>query len=177
MIYRQEYIKPDGRKLWLYGRAPIELTGPILSPAMPGAVDTHLRYHPILQEWAVYASHRQDRTFLPSAQHDPLAPTMDPENPTELPSGTYDVAVFENRFPSLVRDPGPAPVVANAKTAPASGACEVVVFAQGATQSLGDMSLDRIALIIEVWEERTRALQQAGMAYACPLKTAAPKWA
>jgi UDPglucose--hexose-1-phosphate uridylyltransferase len=57
-------------------------------------VDAHLRRHPILQEWVIYASHGQNRTFLPSPENDPLAPTTDPRRPTELPAGDYDVAVF-----------------------------------------------------------------------------------
>jgi len=28
MIYRAEYLKPDGRRLWLYGRSPPKITAP-----------------------------------------------------------------------------------------------------------------------------------------------------
>jgi UDPglucose--hexose-1-phosphate uridylyltransferase len=45
-----------------------------------------------------------------------------------MPSGYYEVAVFENRFPSLSLDPGPPPPIADVETAPGRGSCEVVVF-------------------------------------------------
>jgi hypothetical protein len=50
------------------------------------------------------ASHRQNRTFLPPPEYNPLAPTSDPASPTELPAGQYDAAVFENLF-RLCRPP------------------------------------------------------------------------
>ncbi|MDQ3910544.1 MAG: galactose-1-phosphate uridylyltransferase, partial [Actinomycetota bacterium] len=31
-----------------------------------------LRWDPTLQEWVAYATHRQDRTFLPPAEYCPL---------------------------------------------------------------------------------------------------------
>jgi UDPglucose--hexose-1-phosphate uridylyltransferase len=99
-----------------------------------------------------------------------LAPTTNPANPTELPAGDYDVAVFENRFPSLVPDPGPVPAVAGVETAPAIGACEVVVFAQEGAASLGELPLDRINLVLAVWADRTRALQHEEMAYVLPFE-------
>lgn len=171
MMHVMEYVKPDGRKLWLYGRTPVARLGPIPSPSPTRiAVDSHLRRHPVLQEWVVYASHRQDRTFLPPSESDPLAPTSDRENPTELPSGDYDVAVFENRFPSLIPDADPAPLIEGTEAASARGACEVVVFARDATKSLGELPLDHIALIFEVWAQRTQALRQAGMAYVLPFE-------
>jgi|1185.fasta_scaffold26570_2 UDPglucose--hexose-1-phosphate uridylyltransferase len=171
MIHCAEYVKPDGRRLWLYGRRPPSPLGPVPSPFSTAvSVDTHLRFHPLLREWVIYASHRQERTFLPPASSDPLAPTKDPANPTELPVGDYEVAVFENRFPSLVPEAGPAPAVEGAETAAAVGACEVVVFAQDAGQSLGELPADRISLVLEVWAERTRALARAGMAYVLPFE-------
>ena len=55
-------------------------------------------------EWVAYAGHRQNRTFLPPAEYNPLAPTTDPAHPTEVPAGAWDVAVFENLFPTLRDD-------------------------------------------------------------------------
>src|SRR3954468_8322295 len=176
MMHRAEYVKRDGRRLWLYGRAAPVPVGPIPSPFdTPAAVNTHLRRHPILREWVIYAAHRQDRTFLPPADSDPLSPTSDPAYPTELPAGDYEVAVFENRFPSLVPEPGPAPPLDGVVAAPACGACEVVVFAQDAQTSLGELALDRICLIIEVWADRTQALQRAGMSYVLPFENRGPE--
>ena len=170
MMHRAEYVKPDGRRLWVYGRSPPKITAAPIPAGKASTADAHLRRHPLLQEWVVYATHRQDRTFLPSPKDDPLAPTTDPRHPTELPAGDYEVAVFENRFPSLSMHPGPPPSVEGVETAPAFGSCEVVVFAQDPSASLGELPLDRICLVLEVWGDRTRHLQHAGLAYVLPFE-------
>src|SRR5918997_4715919 len=94
--------KPDGRELTLYSRRPLspDLSAP--SPfAEPLQGTPHLRWHPLRDEWITYAAYRQDRTFLPPPEYNPLAVTLDAAHPTELPAGDWDVAVFDNRFPSL----------------------------------------------------------------------------
>ena len=55
--------------------------------ARPHAPNAHLRWHPLRGEWVAYATHRQDRTFLPPPEYNPLAPTTDPAHPTEVPAG------------------------------------------------------------------------------------------
>jgi UDPglucose--hexose-1-phosphate uridylyltransferase len=157
-FHRVELTKPDGRKLFLYGREPI--TPGLVAPSPPGgatAPNPHLRWHPLRAEWVAYAGHRQHRTFLPPPEWNPLAPTTDPANPTEVPAGNWDVAVLENLFPTLTgaaHDPPPAIV----DTAPAQGACEVVVFTQDPTGSLGGLPFAHLELLVAVWADRTRAL-------------------
>lgn len=164
-----EFDKPDGRKLWLYGRGPVAIAaGAVPVPDGSGVVPAaHLRWHPIEQEWVIYAAHRQERpsTVSGTPSSNPLAPTADPSHPTELPAGNWDAAVFENRFPSLAADPGPVPQVEGARTAAALGRAEVVVFAQDAAASLGRLGEERIALILDVIADRTRALAAAGARY------------
>jgi UDPglucose--hexose-1-phosphate uridylyltransferase len=158
-MYVRTLLKPDGRKLMLYGRraiAPDDIVAP--SPSdVPVQASPHLRWHSLRGEWVCYASHRQGRTFMPPPQYNPLAPTLDPKFPTELPQGDYDVAVFENRFPSMIVSAQDAPdeIV---DTLPANGACEVVVFDQDPQSFLGALELDHIELLIQVWGDRTRAL-------------------
>ncbi|WP_045233430.1 galactose-1-phosphate uridylyltransferase [Deinococcus pimensis] len=171
-MHRQDHLKPDGRRLWLYGRRPVTVEGDIPSPGLePPANASHLRWHPLRGEWVVYAAHRQNRTFLPPPEYNPLAPTRDPENPTELPQGDYDVAVFENRFPSLVPHPAPAPEVPGVRTAPGLGACEVVVFTQDPSESLGGLDVDHVDLLLQVWADRTRELgAREGVEYVLPFE-------
>lgn len=165
-MHRSDHLKPDGRRLWLYGQAPIEVAGPMPTPGpAPGGGGSHCRWHPLLGEWVVYASHRQDRTFLPTAESNPLAPTADPSRPTELPAGRYDVAVFQNRFPTLVLEPPPPPVIPGVTAAEAFGECEVVVFSQDPAASLGTLADRQVALILEVLADRTRELAGAGIRY------------
>lgn len=150
--------KPDGRQLTLYGRQAIQQDIVAPSPfAEPLNANPHLRWHPLRGEWVTYAAYRQSRTFLPPPEYNPLAVTTNPDKPTELPAGNWDVAVFDNRFPSLTlaaHDPPELPV----PTAPASGKCEVVVFTQDSQASLGRLPLDHIELLLQVWADRTAKL-------------------
>ena len=157
-MHRRHLHKPDGRSLWLYARAPLPdglgAPSPATEPVTPGS---HLRWHPLRGEWVAYASHRQHRTFLPPAEWNPLAPMTDPAVPTEVPAGPWQVAVFENLFPTL-SSRAAAPPSSIVETRPGHGACEVVVFTQDASTSLGALPLDHIALIIDVWADRTAEL-------------------
>jgi UDPglucose--hexose-1-phosphate uridylyltransferase len=157
-MHKKSLTKPDGRGLHLYSRHPIsdsiQATNPLHDdqPARP-----HLRWHPLRQEWVIYASHRQNRTFLPPKDYSPLAISKSAEHPTEMPSGDYEVAVFENLFPSLNQTTDAAPQMP-VLTAPAQGICEVIVFTQDPDSSLGELPLDRVKLILEVLAERTKTL-------------------
>jgi UDPglucose--hexose-1-phosphate uridylyltransferase len=94
---------------------------------------------------------------MPPPEYNPLAPTIDPHFPSELPQGEYDIAVFDNRFPSmtlLAQNP-PKLIV---ETLPANGTCEVIVFTQDSEASLGALELDHLELLLQVWAERTRIL-------------------
>ena len=157
-MYELRLIKPDGRRLYLYGRRPIAAANGAPSPSLHGSSpSSHLRWHPLRGEWVAYASHRQDRTFLPPASYNPLAPTIDPASPTEVPAGDWDVAVFENLFPTLTagaHDP-PSCIVA---TRPGEGACEVVVFTQDPAMSLGRLPLAHLEVVLEAWADRTAEL-------------------
>lgn len=158
-MHRLQLTKPDGRQLTLYGREPIDPGLQAPSPfAQPLAGAPHLRWHPLRGEWVTYAAYRQGRTFLPPPEYNPLAVTTDPGNPTEVPAGHWDVAVFDNRFPSLAVGDGSPPPQLIVPTAPANGHCEVVVFTQDRTSSLGALSLDHIELLLQVWGERTQVL-------------------
>jgi UDPglucose--hexose-1-phosphate uridylyltransferase len=157
-MYREQLTKPDGRSLFLYSRRPIAVSGPARSPRPAGAPpNPHLRWHPLRGTWVAYAAHRQDRTFLPPPEYNPLLPSNEPNNPTELPEGDYDVVVFDNLFPSLVPSAHDPPRLAIA-TLPARGKCEVVVFTQDPRSSLGRLPLSHLELLLEVWGERTQAL-------------------
>jgi UDPglucose--hexose-1-phosphate uridylyltransferase len=165
-FHKQTLLKPDGRRLWLYAREPSSDSS--AAPAPPGeapaAPNPHLRWHPLRGEWVAYAPYRQTRTFLPD--FNPLAPGAD----TEVPVGSWDVAVFENRFPTLYALAHDAPAL-EVQTQPARGSCEVVVFTQSATGSLGTLPLDRLDLVLSVWADRTTELSARNdVAYVFPFE-------
>jgi UDPglucose--hexose-1-phosphate uridylyltransferase len=171
-MHRTTFTKPDGRALTLYGRKPliaanVEAPSPFREPLN---ANPHLRWHPLRGEWITYAAHRQDRTFLPPPEYNPLAVTLDPAHPTELPSGDWDVAVFDNRFPSLSLEAKDPPEL-TVPSAPAVGKCEVVVFTQDARSSLGALQLDHLQLVLEVWADRTEKLGSIpGIEYVLPFE-------
>jgi len=154
-FYKLALTKPDGRDLLLYSRDPftqeISAAGTLAGRETPAA--GHLRWHPLRGEWVAFASHRQERTFLPPPEYNPLQPMYSPDIPTELPAGRYEVAAFENLFPSLARRSAAVPEL-GVPTAPARGRCEVIVFTQDPKSSLGRLSLSHLRLLLEVWADR-----------------------
>lgn len=170
-MHRIELTKPDGRALTLYALEPMGDVGAAPSPFLePLGRFPHLRRDPLRDEWITYAAHRQDRTFLPPPEYNPLAVTTDAAAPTELPAGGWDVAVFENRFPSLSLDAAEAPA-SIVDTAPGTGACEVVVFTQDRTSALGRLPLRHVELLLQVWGDRTaRLAADPRIAYVLPFE-------
>jgi UDPglucose--hexose-1-phosphate uridylyltransferase len=119
-----------------------------------------LRWDPTLREWVAYATHRQDRTFLPPAEYCPLCPTKPGGFPTEVPRESYDIVVFENKFPSFSPDaPEPEePGNALTPTAPGRGVAEVVLYSDDHDATLAGMSEGRIRNLVEVWVDRYEEL-------------------
>lgn len=121
---------------------------------------SELRWNPLLGEWLVTATHRQDRTFLPPDDFCPLCPTHEGGFPTEVPESVYDIAVFENRFPSLKSVPE-TPAVDSSElfpVRPAQGICEVVLYSPNHNSSLAQEPVEQIYKLVRVWIDRFREL-------------------
>ncbi len=121
---------------------------------------SELRWNPLLGEWTATATHRQDRTFLPPADHCPLDPTVPGGFPTEIPESAFDIVVFENRFPSLSANP-PAPSVEDSefyRVEKARGVCEVVVYTPEHDSTLARQPVEQIYKLVRVWTDRFREL-------------------
>lgn len=150
-------VKEDGRALLLYGAlgAPAQ-AGPTghdghtagdgrALPRSAGATDvadggTILRFAELRGEQVIYAIERQERTFLPAAEHCPLCPTRPGAGErTEIPYAAFELAVFDNRFPAL-RTP--------------RGAAEVVVYTDAHIGSLGTLAPRRVRDLMWVWRQR-----------------------
>ena len=121
---------------------------------------SELRWNPQLGDWVITATHRQGRTFLPSRDFCPLCPSRDGLPATEIDRADFEVAVFENRFPSLQPRPPEPAVVGTALTpvAPAIGACEVVVYTPRHDWALARADLPHLRRLIAVWAHRTLEL-------------------
>lgn len=150
------FEKRDGRRLWLHSEQPAECVPQAEGEGAPEAFP-HLRWHPLRQEWVIYAAHRGSRTYHPPPEYCPLCPTQPGGFPTEIPFSDFDVAVFENRFPSL-HPQAPQPPELCVPTAQANGVCEVVVYTAQHAGSLATLSAARRELLVEVWVRRYEAL-------------------
>jgi UDPglucose--hexose-1-phosphate uridylyltransferase len=125
-----------------------------------------MRYDVLTGEWVPMAAHRMNRTFLPPADANPLAPAKPGAaySDGEIPAEDYDVVVFENRFPSLMTVPGVADEVGALNgeelypVRPAVGRCEVICFSSDSTASLASVTPGRMRTVIEAWADRTTAL-------------------
>jgi UDPglucose--hexose-1-phosphate uridylyltransferase len=123
---------------------------------------SELRWHPLLEEWVITATHRQERTFHPPPEYCPLCPTRPGLPPTEVPDPDYEIVVFENKFPSLLREP-PAPAVEPTPFSPvraSEGVCEVVLYTADHNATLTELPLERIVQLIYVWRDRYQELSR-----------------
>lgn len=117
---------------------------------------SELRWNPMLGQWVITATHRQDRTYKPPAEFCPICPTKPGAFPTEIPVPDFDIAVFQNKFPSLRPEPSP-PEVAGTPLYPvreAKGECEVVVYTPEHQGSLATVSEAKMRHLVEVWADR-----------------------
>jgi UDPglucose--hexose-1-phosphate uridylyltransferase len=134
-----------------------------------GSPEQAVRWDPLLGEWVVIAAQRQDRTFLPPPDQCPLDPSG-PGRPTEVPADSYDVVVFENRFPSL-RGASAIPGTKIGGQAampdlddglspqrPGYGRCEVVCFTSDHDASFASLTPRRVRTVMEAWADRTATL-------------------
>jgi len=118
-----------------------------------------LRFDPLRQEWVAYATERNDRTFLPTA-FCPLCPTG-AGGASEVPLDTFEVVVFENRFPAF----GPDRRKGRPVRPPTTG-CEVVVYTPEHEVTLAQLPAQRVRLLVDVWADRYRELgSRAEVAY------------
>jgi UDPglucose--hexose-1-phosphate uridylyltransferase len=109
-----------------------------------------LRFDPLRQEWVAYATERNDRTFLPTA-FCPLCPTG-VGGASEVPLDTFEVVVFENRFPAF----GPDRRQGRPVRPPTTG-CDL---------TLARLPAERVRLLVDVWADRYRELgSRAEVAY------------
>jgi UDPglucose--hexose-1-phosphate uridylyltransferase len=118
---------------------------------------SELRWDPVLEEWVITATHRMARPVVLSDPNIcPLCPGV-----LEVPND-YNIVSFENRFPSLHRNP-PKPDMEGDelyKVREAKGICEVIVYSSKHEGSLAEQSLQDIYNLVQVWKDRYEELSQ-----------------
>ncbi|MBE3091926.1 MAG: galactose-1-phosphate uridylyltransferase [Actinobacteria bacterium] len=121
-----------------------------------------LRWNPILTQWIIVATHRQDRTYKPPKDYCPLCPTKRGGLPTEVPDEDFDIVVFENKFPSLQKGLSEIEEVESEffKHDKAQGICEVVLFTSEHNVVMSREPLGRYIKLVKVWRDRYQELGQ-----------------
>ncbi|AMW10968.1 galactose-1-phosphate uridylyltransferase [Streptomyces qaidamensis] len=133
----------DGRELIYYDLRDDSVRDAADRRPLDRTVTTsEIRRDPLLGDSVAIASHRQGRTYHPPADECPLCPS-EGDRLSEIPDSSYDVVVFENRFPSLAGD---------------SGRCEVVCFTSDHNASFGELTEEQAGLVLEAWTDRTSEL-------------------
>ncbi|WP_369271575.1 galactose-1-phosphate uridylyltransferase [Streptomyces sp. R11] len=133
----------DGRELVYYDLRDDTVRDAVDRRPLDRTVTTsEVRRDVLLGDAVAIASHRQGRTYHPPADECPLCPS-EGERLSEIPDSSYDVVVFENRFPSLAGD---------------SGRCEVVCFTSDHNASFADLTEEQARLVLDAWTDRTSEL-------------------
>ncbi|MFF3938875.1 galactose-1-phosphate uridylyltransferase [Streptomyces phaeofaciens] len=133
----------DGRELIYYDLRDDSVRDAVDRRPLERTVTTsEVRRDPLLGDSVAIASHRQGRTYHPPADECPLCPSQG-DRLSEIPDSSYDVVVFENRFPSLAGD---------------SGRCEVVCFTSDHDASFADLTEEQARLVLDAWTDRTSEL-------------------
>ncbi|MGC0376789.1 galactose-1-phosphate uridylyltransferase [Streptomyces sp. SAI-229] len=133
----------DGRELIYYDLADDTVRDAVDRRPLDATVTTsEIRRDALLGDSVAVASHRQGRTYHPPADECPLCPS-EGDRLSEIPDSSYDVVVFENRFPSLAGD---------------SGRCEVVCFTSDHHASFAGLSERQARLVLDAWTDRTSEL-------------------
>ncbi len=114
-----------------------------------------LRWHPLIKDWIMIASHRQSRPDMPK-DWCPFCPGSG-----KVPN-SYDVLKYDNDFPSLSPNPTVPDDVERGiyKTAEAYGKCEVILYSPGHTTTLPELSDVHVKKLVDLWVERVEEISK-----------------
>ena len=131
-----------------------------------------MRRDPLTGDWIPMATARMNRPITAgpgaTAKGNPLAARKpgDPYQDGEVPDTDYNVVVFENRFPSMVRVPGVSEDVTYVDGNPlwekklAAGRCEVICFDPNENGLPADLPVSRLRTVVEAWAFRTAEISK-----------------
>ncbi len=156
VLPRHDLVHPDGRSFAVYGEFPGTLEG---QPARTGhdVSGLHRRFDRLTGTWVLVSPARNTRPGGQVTGPQEAACPLCPGGP-ELP-WPYELAVFDNRFPSL----SPlAPPVTGPLVAPSVGRCQVVVYTPEHDGSLATLTPQQLTSVVAVWRDRTAALWADG---------------
>lgn len=108
-----------------------------------------LRYNPITRDWVMISSHRQGRPQMPE-DWCPFCPGSG-----RVPEEGYTVLRYPNDFPALSTDPPIPDAVAGGlfRAEPAYGRCEVLLYSDRHTATMGRLPDGSVRRLAEMWRE------------------------
>lgn len=114
-----------------------------------------LRWNPLIKDWVMIASHRQNRPQMPK-DWCPFCPGSG-----KVPD-TFEVLEYDNDFPALSQNPPVPDDVATElyKTRPAYGKCEVILYSPEHTITLPELPVPHVRKLVDLWTERFTALSK-----------------
>jgi UDPglucose--hexose-1-phosphate uridylyltransferase len=115
---------------------------------------SELRWHPLLREWVVVASHRQDRPQMP-ADWCPFCPGSG-----HVPDD-YDVLLYPNDFPAFDQEGEPFnPETGLFETTGARGVCDVVLYSPKHTLRPSELTPEQWRKVLDLWTSRVAELSK-----------------
>lgn len=132
---------------------------------------SHRRYNPLIDEWVIVSPHRLRRPWLGQVETPPQVsrPAYDPNcylcPGNKRAGGVRNPAytgtcVFDNDFPSLLRDvfPGKVNVGGLLKAETEQGVCRVICFSPRHDLTMPELDLAALRQLVDTWVEQTEEL-------------------
>lgn len=108
-----------------------------------------IRWNPLIKDWVMIASHRQNRPQMPK-DWCPFCPGSG-----RVPD-TFDVLKYDNDFPALSQNP-PIPDDVSTdffKAEQSYGKCEVILYSPEHTVTLPELPVAHIRKLVDLWSQR-----------------------
>ena len=116
-----------------------------------------MRWNPSRQEWVTYSSGRKNRTTFPPKEYCPLCPSGELNYTSEIPFKNFELAVFPNRWPSF-NSHNQNNSIDSIELKPSNGNCEVIVYSSKHNNTISQMQLDQVKLLVYAWIDRYKEL-------------------
>lgn len=112
-----------------------------------------LRWHPLIKDWVMIASNRQNRPQMPK-DYCPFCPSFG-----NVPD--YEVMEYDNDFPALSQNPPEPDDVSNDffKVKPNYGKCEVILYSPSHYVTLPELSDNHMKKLVDLWCERFNVMK------------------
>ncbi len=114
-----------------------------------------LRYNPLLDDWTMVASTRQNRPNMPK-DFCPFCPGSG-----KVPVH-YDVHLYSNDFPVLSENPAQPEQVGGGpyETREAKGKCEVILYSPDHYSTIPDLTPSHMTKLVQLWSETFERLEK-----------------